>query len=200
MNDYIYIYIFGFASVARNLNSEIHHMTQNTPKDGGGGVFKWSYFHFPLVFFEETLRFTNLVSRHFRHYVAEVKANQWGGATGQASMLQQIQWMKWLMITSRACGRNSNRKWIYNLKPHNFFSYNVCSKMPSLFKKTPVRVHDFTSNRPPSKDWTSISPSNTAVVKRSRKIQVQATATPPFNDISPPQRLETNKRSGGWLE
>lgn len=36
-------------------------------------------------------------------------------------------------------------------------------------------------------------------MKRSRKIQVQATATPPFNDISPPQRLETNKRSGGWL-
>lgn len=34
--DNIYIYIFGFASVARNLNSEIHHMTQNTPKDGGG--------------------------------------------------------------------------------------------------------------------------------------------------------------------
>lgn len=32
-----------------------------------------------------------------------------------------------------------------------FFSYNVCSKMPSLLKKTPVRVHDFTRNRPPQK-------------------------------------------------
>lgn len=112
-------------------------------------------FHFPRVFLQETLRFTFHQSRETRHFllhhVAEVKANQWGGATGQASMLlQQIQWMKWLMITSRACGRNSNRKWIYNLKPH-FFSYNVCSKMPSLLKKTPVRVHDFTRNRPPQK-------------------------------------------------
>lgn len=82
-NIYIYTYLFGFASVARNLNSEIHHMTLHTFPDGGS--VQVSYFHSPW-FFQETLRFTNLVSRHFRHYVAEVKANQWGGATGQASM------------------------------------------------------------------------------------------------------------------
>ena len=41
----------------------------------------------------------------------------------------------------------------------------------------------FTHSISPSKD-PSPSPRNNAVVKRSRKIQVQATATPPFNDIS----------------
>lgn len=48
--DNIYIYIFGFASVARNLNSEIHHMTQNTPKDGGGWGVQVVVFPFPPFF------------------------------------------------------------------------------------------------------------------------------------------------------
>lgn len=87
---YMIIYIYLWLCQCRQ-KSELRnpsHDTKHTKRWGGWGV-QVVVFPFPPGFFQETLRFTNLVSRHFRHYVAEVKANQWGGATGQASMPQK---------------------------------------------------------------------------------------------------------------
>ena len=105
-------------SELRNLNS---HDTKNTPFPDGGGVrsVQVVVFPFPPGFFQEALRFTFHKSRESRHFllhsVAEVKANQWGGATGQASMLLQqtdsVDEMAAMDHISGFCGRNSNRKW-----------------------------------------------------------------------------------------